>query len=291
MGLNKARSLEVRSKHTPLEERKIFCRCCIFVDERYYQRQGDRKPFSRTGFGPACRMLFQWRRLIDIRSSTSVFFRCELLDDFRLYEMQHHSTPTQVDSCTAFLPVPHRINSSSKPTELSALMKCTDFIMNSKLFCLAICVVASQLIRPSLNFFMVWFCFCGFIFMINSESKEISNHSLLIAKVLSFIHQCQPTYKFTEPDGKGCLLASKLIKESAKHSYCKKSLFILCCLFYAVPAVYSVKTSSYSSQVAKKTIKFGRNFESLVSFLLFLFLKIQHTWKAVVKAYTNKINM
>ncbi len=46
-------------------------------------------------------------------------------------------------------------------------MKCTDSIINSQLFCLLICVFASQLIKPSptsLPCGVGWSCFCVFCF-------------------------------------------------------------------------------------------------------------------------------
>ncbi len=75
--------------------------------------------------------------------------------------------------CTAGLGLIHRFNNSQKSTQMSAVMKCMDFILNSKsfslLFCLgvsAMVVIESQLITPSLpNFLVGWFCLGGIIFM------------------------------------------------------------------------------------------------------------------------------
>ncbi len=69
-------------------------------------------------------------------------------------------------------------------------MKCTDSIMNSKLFCLLTCVIASQLINQCTN---------------------ILNYSTYSAVLYT------PLPSTINPDEKGCLIASKRIKESAKH--------------------------------------------------------------------------
>ncbi len=42
----------------------------------------------------------------------------------------------------------HKINNSQKSTLRSALMKCTDSILNYKLICLQMFVIASRLIKP-----------------------------------------------------------------------------------------------------------------------------------------------
>jgi hypothetical protein len=62
-------------------------------------------------------------------------------------------------------------------------MKCTDYILNSKLFCLLVCGLASQLIKLA-PFAYLWGVFYVFFFIILG-----SKANSLVAKVLSFKHQ------------------------------------------------------------------------------------------------------
>ncbi len=48
---------------------------------------------------------------------------------------------------------------------------CTDSINNSKLLCLLLFFIASQLIKLSLDYIVGWFYFCGFYFYDNAMIK------------------------------------------------------------------------------------------------------------------------
>jgi hypothetical protein len=100
--------------------------------------------------------------------------------------------------------------------------------MNSKLLCLPICVIASQLSKTS-SFTYLWSdFFCGSIFMIILVTKEIviTSHLLYIKNKNLPIYRTKQftitSYGDARPNGKECPSASKLIKEYDKHIYCKK---------------------------------------------------------------------
>jgi hypothetical protein len=115
-------------------------------------------------------------------------------------------------------------------------MKCTDSIMNSKLFLsanLCHCITADQ--SRSINFPVRWFCFRGFIFMINLGSKwlyqpksshsDINDNQCTNIQNYSTVRYYQPTipassyHKFWWKRVPHCLIASKLINESEKQTY------------------------------------------------------------------------
>ncbi len=85
---------------------------------------------------------------------------------------------------------------------MSAFVKCTDSIMNSKLFCLLVCVFASQLIKPSPFTscgVLLFLTFCGFKFydILGTKSKE-NSHQVFSARKGPLIDNNQSTnYKMT----------------------------------------------------------------------------------------------
>ncbi len=67
--------------------------------------------------------------------------------------------------------------------------------------------------------------------------SSIKNAFILAFRIINLQNTSQPLISLTtdaNPDGKWCLTASKLIKESEEHMFCKKKLLLLLCIVYSI---------------------------------------------------------
>jgi hypothetical protein len=96
-----------------------------------------------------------------------------------------------------------------------------------ELFCLLICGIASQLIEPS-PFTSLWGGSVFFFLCINFcdyAAIKVNSHYVFSASKNHLILTLLATQIQT---GKGCIIASKYIKESEKHIYREKLLWFVC---------------------------------------------------------------